>query len=346
MQMVKGLHWHNVRYWIGKRWRVAAIGFVTLATACGAVAEPVLPTMRPTYTSSPEPSATPTRIFNASPTPTPVRAAVSTAGPSPTPLIGTVSTRPPRTLTATQAAILPGALQIEYFTTNTSSVRPGDTLTLFWSVKGIDKAIIYRLDANGKRGQLWNVGRSGSLDVNTRPDDREVVQFLLTIGDDNAHLEQSLAVPVKCSEQWFFEPQPEGCAPGEATVTTQVEQTFERGLMIWVQAQNRIYVLFNDGLRPAWTYYPDEFRDGQPQDDPSISPPPGLSQPIRGFGLVWRSHPPVRARLGWATASEAPFDGALQGDATVEGGVMYLRARNGNILALSDRGTAWKLITP
>jgi hypothetical protein len=61
---------------------------------------------------------------------------------------------------------------------------------------------------------------------------------------------------------------------------------------------------------------------------------------------VWRTRERVRERLGWATSAEFPFDGMLQGDATLEGGVMYLRAKNGNILELSDKGASWKLITP
>jgi hypothetical protein len=326
--------------------KLAALGLVVLTAACGAVAEPVLPTLRPTFTPSPELSATPTRIFNA--TPTPIRAqapTTPTAGPSPTPLMGPIPTQPPFTTAATQGVVV-GDLQIEYFTTSASSLRPGDRLTLFWSTKGVDKATIYRLDAKGKRGQLWNVNRAGSLEVATKPDDRDVVQFLLTIGDATNHLDQTLAVPLSCSEPWFFEPQPSQCAPSPAIVSAEVEQTFERGLMIWVQAQTRVYVLFNDNQKPLWAYYPDEFKDGQPESDPSLSPPSGLFQPIRGFGLVWRTRERVRERLGWATSVEFPFDGMLQGDATLEGGVMYLRAKNGNILELSDKGASWKLITP
>jgi hypothetical protein len=105
-------------------------------------------------------------------------------------------------------------------------------------------------------------------------------------------------------------------------------------------------VLVNDGQKPAWTYYPDEFKDGQPESDPAIVPPQGLLQPVRGFGLVWRTQERVRNRLGWATAGELPFDGMLQGDATVEHGVMYIRAKDGNIFELSDKGANWKLITP
>jgi hypothetical protein len=316
-----------------------------LTVACGAAAEPVLPTVRPTHTLTQQASLTPTRTPTATPTRTQVPVAV-TGGPSPTPVIGELPTRPRYTQTPTTEAILPGALQIEYFTSSATSLAPGDSLTLFWSVKGVDTAIIYRLDAGGKREQLWNVRRAGSLEVETRPSDRGIVQFLLYAGDDSTHIEQSLVVPFTCSETWFFEPQPEGCPSSPPIPSAEVQQTFERGSMIWVQSQARIYVLFNDGQKPAWAYFPDEFSEGQPESDPAFAPPQGLFQPIRGFGLVWRTRPGIRDRLGWATSTEMPSDGMLQGDATVEGGVMYIRATDGAIFQLSDRGANWKLITP
>jgi hypothetical protein len=327
--------------------RAAAASAVLLVAACGGASDPVLPTARPTFTPSPEASPTPARIVNASLVPTRIpTATIDLAGPSPTPLIGDVPTRPRYTLTPTEQAIVPGGLQIDYFTTSATTLTPGDSLTLFWSVKGADRATIYRLDAKGKREQLWNVGRAGSLEVGTRSSDRDVVQFLLVVGDDTNHLDQTLAVPLKCTEPWFFEPQPEGCPASPPLVSTEAQQTFQRGLMIWVQAQSRIYVMFNDGQKPTWADYPDEFKDGQAERDPALVPPQGLLQPIRGFGLVWRTREQVRERLGWATTAEVAFDGALQGDASVQGGVMYLRARDGNVIELRDKGTSWKLVTP
>ncbi len=334
---------------IGCPWRAAAAGVVivvaVLAAACSAAADPVLPTVRPTYTPSIEATASQALKATATSTATPADLS-ATAGPSPTALLGDTPTRPRYTLTPTTQAILPGTLQIEYFTTSATSVAPGDKLTLFWSVRGVTKAIIYRLDAKGKREQLWNVSRAGSLEVETRTSDRDTAQFLLYVGDDTTHLEQTLSIPLKCGESWFFEPPPTSCPSSPVLASAEVQQTFQRGLMIWVQAQSRVYVLYNDGQKPAWDYFPDEFKDGQPDRDPALVPPQGLLQPIRGFGLVWRTRSRVRDRLGWATAAEAPFDGSLQGDATVDGGVMYIRAKDSNILQLSDNGASWKLITP
>jgi hypothetical protein len=326
---------------------IIGCSLLVFITACSATTDPVLPTLRPSFTPSQEPTATFTRVFDATATPTLQRiVSVPTNGPSPTPPIRNIPTRPIFTPTATPIAFSPGDLQIEYFTTDATNVRPGDNLTLYWSTKGVDKAIIYRVTDTGKRGQTWNVSRAGSLSVGTRGSDRGTINFMITIGSGDTHLEQSLSVPVGCTEVWFFDPQPDGCPTTEPVISTMVEQTFEHGQMIWVQSQLRIYVLFNDGQQPMWATYPDEFQDGQPQSDPAFAPPSGLIQPIRGFGLVWRTHERVRQRIGWAVSGEVPSDGALQGDATVDDGIMYLRAKDGNIFGLFDKGASWKLITP
>jgi hypothetical protein len=52
----------------------------------------------------------------------------------------------------------------------------------------------------------------------------------------------------------------------------------------------------------------DTWQEGQPENDPSLAPPDGLMQPIRGFGTAWRSTPAVRDALGWATNNEAWYD--------------------------------------
>ncbi|HLY28317.1 MAG TPA: hypothetical protein VKQ72_18360, partial [Aggregatilineales bacterium] len=242
---------------------LAAIAVALLVGGCTAAEEPVLPTARPSFTPSLQPSATATPVFNASPTATPVRVAIATTGPTPTFIIGDIPT-PIWTPTATLVEYAPGSLEIQYFTTDSSSAKPNDKITLFWAVKGTEKATIYRLDASGKRGQVWNVGRSGTLDVQTRPQDGNIQQFLLTIGGGDNLVQQTLAISVGCTQVWFFDPQPDGCPGSDAVASTEVQQPFERGMMLWVQAQNRVFVLFNDGQQPAWATYPDEFKDGQP----------------------------------------------------------------------------------
>jgi hypothetical protein len=323
-----------------------ALCLVIVLSACSAVLDPVVPTLRPTLMPSPEPNSPPTAISQpatALPTQTALIPATATGGPSPTPLLGLAPTRPRYTLTPTQQAIVPGTLRIEYFTTDATAVKPGDTVTLFWLIKGIDSAIIYRVDAEGKRNESWNLARNrGSLQVRVRPDEQDVARFVLVVGDAANEINQSLSIPLSCVGGWFFEPQPVGCPTSPAVSTRMVQQPFEHGLMFWTESQKRIYVLFND--KHTWAFYEDRFQDGQPESDPAFQPPSaGLAQPIRGFGLIWRANPKeVKARLGWATAPESAYDGQFQGDGTMKDGLMYLSDKDGNILRLTDAGSDWE----
>lgn len=76
--------------------------------------------------------------------------------------------------------------------------------------------------------------------------------------------------------------------------------------MIWLQEvrtessvyQKIILVFYDDG---RFEKHADTFVEGEPESDPTIVPPAGLYQPIRGFGKLWWTNASVRDRLGWAT---------------------------------------------
>lgn len=92
-------------------------------------------------------------------------------------------------------------------------------------------------------------------------------------------------------------------------------ESYQNGMMIWVNVQdeynpiNSVLVLYNDG---TFACYNDSWTEDQPVDDPNITAPNGLFQPVRGFGKVWRETPGVRDRLGWATNAEQGSTGAYQ----------------------------------
>ncbi len=85
------------------------------------------------------------------------------------------------------------------------------------------------------------------------------------------------------------------------TTTGGAYQQFENGTMVWRQDTSQIYVFFNDG---TWRSFADTFKEGDRESDPTLAPPAGKLQPIRGFGKVWRDHEGLRDKLGWATAKE------------------------------------------
>lgn len=118
-----------------------------------------------------------------------------------------------------------------------------------------------------------------------------------------------------------------GCpVNGGALVTPMALQPFERGLMLWRGDTRQIIALAHNGQ--LWQVA-DSWNEGMPADDPAFAAPPGVVQPVRGFGLVWRSNPALRDALGWGTQPEAPTEGFWQ---DFERGVML--AVGGTVYAL------------
>jgi hypothetical protein len=141
-----------------------------------------------------------------------------------------------------------------------------------------------------------------------------------------------------CAYAYFFEPVPEACPMGEPLTSAAAEQPFERGFMIWFEATDAIYVFDWDG---RWQQFEDTFVEGQPENDPAIIPPPGQYQPVRGFGKVWREHHQVRDQLGWAQSRELSYESAFQEqeEGTIGAEVSFLLTFNGQVLALTNRGS-------
>ena len=65
------------------------------------------------------------------------------------------------------------------------------------------------------------------------------------------------------------------------------------------------------------------------------TPPPGLVEPIRGFGKVWRNDPALASRLGWALAGEQGVTLTLQ---SFERGVAVYVPTLNLIYVLADDG--------
>jgi len=102
-----------------------------------------------------------------------------------------------------------------------------------------------------------------------------------------------------------------GCPTQPAEVHAMAYQPFEGGAMIWDGVESpTIYV----GLSASgdWFSRPDQFQEGDPESDPTLTAPAGLLQPVRGFGRLWREDESVRQALGWALAAEVGFEGTWQ----------------------------------
>lgn len=315
-------------------------------TGCGATLEQVIPTERPTVT----PTHTPTPTRTPGPdAPTNTRAPITaTGGPSPTPLLGATSTSAVAANTTPTRPPNPNAPRIEFFTSDSIlGVAPGSTLTLFWSTRGADNAVIYRLDAGGQPALLWNVPPDGSLAISTRRSDRGSLTFVLTVGDGELRTESTLVIPLACPDTWFFVPAPDACPSAPAQPTRLLEEPFERGRMLYIEQLDSVYVLFNDGQTPAWINFDNRYDPTiHPESEDSFVPPPGFYQPVAILGFLWRGNDTVRTRLGLALQPQSDYEGFLQ---TVPAGTeveMYVSSGDGSVLLLLPDGESWQIIAP
>jgi len=144
--------------------------------------------------------------------------------------------------------------------------------------------------------------------------------------------------PPTCAAAWFFTFDP-GMFDARAPCPAPVErheaagQNFEGGRVLLYRAlpgaadpRATIYVIYNDR---SWETFPDTWDPSQPESDPALVPPSDRVQPIRQIGKVWRENPAVRAKLGWAYAPEAPFDGRFQVPVTPPPGTFYFYLDHG-----------------
>lgn len=123
-----------------------------------------------------------------------------------------------------------------------------------------------------------------------------------------------------------------GCPSGTPVRFAGAAQVFQNGMMYYLDGAPRsIYVLTIDG---RYHRYDDTWVQGVDPDSGGEVPPPGLIEPIRGFGKVWRQNPDVRTSLGWAITNE------LGDTATVQyferGRAIYLPVRGETVILAED----------
>lgn len=207
----------------------------------------------------------------------------------------------------------------------------------------------------------WNVEASGTMTITLDATLNRNLYYELIAYNNNdygAVQQQGVLIPWPCKYAYFF-PKPyylAVCPVDEAVTTAAAEQHFEQGRMIWLQSpqhpffnpQPTILVIYDSSEYPQdnWQSYPDVWTPDHPVDDPTLTPPTGLYQPVRGFGEVWRNHPEVRERLGWAITPELSYAAALQSVPYESENAVFLSLSDGLVLWLGrasyDGSTYWQ----
>ncbi len=332
-----------------------ALLVMLISSGCVATTQQIIPTQRPTETPTSTATATPRIIGNVATTaaPTFTRAAPE-GGPTPTPLFGAGPAVIDLPVATIPRVLNPNAPRIEFFTTDTTSAAPGTDVRLYWSIRNVDRAVIYRINAAGQRTLTYNIPPDGTQTVRIGASERGNIDFQLVAGEGSQQVQQSISIPILCPIAWFFIPAPEACPSAEAAPTTITEQTFERGRMLHLADSNRIYVLFNDERSPAWIDFPNLF-------DPTVHPMrdegfeaalagTGNVQPVGKLGFVWRGNDTVRNRLGVGTVPEAVYEGFTQRAPTSPTSTgsdsLFVTSSTGTVIQLLPGGESWQILTP
>lgn len=344
---------------IGKR---LTLGLVYLTAMCGLwitgcgvarrgsqVAPVALPTasstplaLLPTHTFTPIPSPT----LSPSCTPTQVPTVLPTTTPTLSPNAVTPTASPSETLVpSTPQAPSP---TIRYFRADVDIADPGDVITLSWSSSGATGGVLYKLFYSGQLpAHGLDVAPSGTITYTIPEEERNWITLMLYVEDaEQRHATATTTVRLRCPSPWFFAPQPEDICPTQPLVSRAAEQHFEAGTMIWIEAEDAIYVLYEgETIVTPWNRFEDLWHEGLPDRDPDLVPPTGLQQPIRGFGLIWREQPGVREQLGWAIDGEQGFSTVMQRTTRYKYNAWYLLALDGGIWYLGPERSSWDKLT-
>lgn len=298
------------------------------------------------------PAPTPAGIGSATPTDDVTPLPSTTATPEePTTAGGPPSSTPPATPTSAppSATARPNPTFVECTLTHT--VRPGERLSQIGELYGVRWQDIASLNGLTNPGLIFS-GQVLCLPPNARLPNTPTLTATASATASATSTPTITATPSTtvdpCPSQgapdWFFTPTPPVCATAAALTSQAAAQRFERGQMIWLGTLDQYFVLFDGGSASTrfMTYLPGplDLKPGaSPDNRVPETPPPGLEQPVSGFGLIWRGEvvgaESVRAALGWATQSEAAFTTTYQCQAstTVEWNC-YLRAPGGQVLRL------------
>jgi len=338
--------------------RGMAVAVVSLLVLGCGLTELLYPqsTRQPPITATKPPTTSP--LGGSTPTDTPgppdAPAPTSTSTTTPQPAAAATDTpQPPPADTATPTATptLPG-LRIETFDVQMADAPGGGKLiNCFWSTSGASHVQVFV--GVRQRFPVWQEGEpdgSASFEVaETLYDMPKVTITAFRSGGGEAT--EAVTLDWHCSHTYFFAGSldvPALCPSGDWTTAQGAQQTFQGGAMLWipgVDGGDRIYALYDDG---SWQSFPDSWEEGMPSHDPSIVPPAGLVQPVRGFGKVWREHASVRDELDWGTAHESSVVILHQRQASESlGGVQFIHPAAADLLELSGlggSGSTWRAI--
>ncbi len=125
-----------------------------------------------------------------------------------------------------------------------------------------------------------------------------------------------------------------GCPIGSSISLSGATQGMERGTMVYTAGSpGDIYAITSD---MRFRRFADMWLSGVDPDSMGLTPPPGLLEPIRGFGKVWRENLDVQGSIGWGVSGEAGTTATLL--LFERGRAIYLPTVNQTFILINDTG--------
>jgi serine/threonine-protein kinase len=103
------------------------------------------------------------------------------------------------------------------------------------------------------------------------------------------------------------------------------EQPFQNGHMFWSK-DGRIYLATIGKDSGKWQLFPEDaspWKEGMPQLSCEVQVPPGLVQPVRGFGGLWCANADLREQIGWGLDVERGFEDGIDLIQGFGGGIIF-----------------------
>ncbi len=157
------------------------------------------------------------------------------------------------------------------------------------------------------------------------------MRYRLEVVDGAAQTTADIRIEITCSQEMLGQYTGLQVCPDEPLHrVTAAWQPFEHGLMFWFSDTYKIWVMTEGDHRVQ--ILNDTYQEGQAE--PTATPPDGLFQPMRGFGLVWNTMGGADSPLGWATDRESGVDVARQSAGRVSY-TTYIQPQGGAIYAIT-----------
>lgn len=270
----------------------------------------VIPLSTTTHATPTTPATTPATPTTPATTPAPTETALPDALDRPSP---TVTPEPPAA--PTESSAKPSILS---FVSTAYEVASQEPFTLTWETIGEETNLC---SAPLELLECVTVPASGSQTL-AGGVAGEKTQYALVVKSGVDEERGQITIATRCLHTWhavwsIAEGDLGSCPSTPYTPSAGAIQRFEHGVMIWLATSQEIFV-FCDSARSSATYLRvvDAWREGMPDQDPDLVPPAGSYQPVRGFGLVWRTETldgrSLREELGWAIEPESGFETAIQ----------------------------------